>query len=142
MFEIRKDPRVSATQDDFEAQFALRLSIRDKLSEVHEAINAMRALRSQVDGWEKRAQDARGGEAIGPAASALKEVHLGAFRDCHDADTVASWMFPDDRGAGRAALRRLCKGHGREEDEDQPKARTPNHVASRTPWYKSPALTS
>src|SRR3989442_15483506 len=71
-FEIRKDPRVAATQADLDEQFALRLSIRDKLSEVHEAINAMRALRAQVEGWEKRAKDAAGGDTIGPAASSLK----------------------------------------------------------------------
>ncbi len=71
-FEIRKDPRTSATQADFDAQFGLRLRIRDKLSEVHEAINAMRGLRGQVEGWEKRASDAGDAGGIAPAASSLK----------------------------------------------------------------------
>src|SRR5256712_5949482 len=70
--EIRKDPRVSATQADFDAQFALRLRIRDKLSEVHDAINAIRALKTQIDGWEKRAMDAGGASRIGRAAASLK----------------------------------------------------------------------
>jgi len=70
--EIRKDPRVSATQGDFDAQFALRLRIRDKLSEVHDAINAIRALKTQIDGWEKRAMDAGGASRIGRAAASLK----------------------------------------------------------------------
>ncbi|TMG37902.1 MAG: glycosyl hydrolase [Chloroflexi bacterium] len=70
--EIRKDPRVSATQADFDAQFALRLRIRDKLSEVHDAINAIRALKTQIDGWEKRAKDAGGASRIGRAAESLK----------------------------------------------------------------------
>jgi photosystem II stability/assembly factor-like uncharacterized protein len=52
--EIRKDPRVTATQEDFDAQFELLLQIRDKLSETHTTINQIRALRDQVEGWVKR----------------------------------------------------------------------------------------
>jgi hypothetical protein len=70
-FEIRKDPRVSATQADFDAQFALRMRIRDKLTEVHEAINGIRALRTQIEGWEKRAEGS-GGARLRRAAGALK----------------------------------------------------------------------
>jgi photosystem II stability/assembly factor-like uncharacterized protein len=71
-FEISKDPRVSATQADFDAQFALRLRIRDKLSEVHEAINSMRALRAQIEGWEKRAEGTSGAGRLKRGAEALK----------------------------------------------------------------------
>jgi photosystem II stability/assembly factor-like uncharacterized protein len=71
-FEIRKDPRVSATQADLDAQFDLRLRIRDKLSEVHEAINTIRALRAQVEGWEKRAEGSGGAARLRRAATALK----------------------------------------------------------------------
>src|SRR5262249_32713658 len=39
--EIRPDPRVSVSQADLEAQFALLVLIRDKLSETHDAINQM-----------------------------------------------------------------------------------------------------
>src|SRR2546428_566860 len=70
--EIPKDPRVSATQAAFDPQFALRLRIRDKLSEVHDAINAIRALKTQIEGWEKRAKDAGQSSRIGRAAAALK----------------------------------------------------------------------
>src|SRR4029077_6862107 len=70
-FEIRKDPRMSATQADFDAQFALRMRIRDRLTEVHEAINGIRALRSQIEGWEKRAEGS-GGARLRRAAGALK----------------------------------------------------------------------
>src|SRR5213594_3555938 len=74
--EIRKDPRVSATQADFDAQFALRLRIRDKLSEVHEAVNAIRALRTQIEGWEKRAEGSSGAR-LRRAAGALKSKMAG-----------------------------------------------------------------
>jgi hypothetical protein len=42
---IVKDPRVRATGRDLAAQFALHLAIRNKLSEVHGAINDIRAAR-------------------------------------------------------------------------------------------------
>lgn len=75
-FEIRKDPRASATQADFEAQFALRMKIRDKITEVHEAINAIRALRTQIEGWEKRAEGS-GGARLRRAAASLKTKLAG-----------------------------------------------------------------
>jgi hypothetical protein len=71
-FEIRKDPRVSATQADLDAQFALRLRIRDKLTEVHEAINAIRSVRQQIEGWEKRAEGSGGAARLRRGASSLK----------------------------------------------------------------------
>src|SRR5262249_3564239 len=52
--EVRKDPRVAATQEDLEAQHRLLLRIRDLLSETHDAINAMRDLRGQLVGWRRR----------------------------------------------------------------------------------------
>ncbi len=53
-FEIRKDPRVPATQQDLEAQFDLLLKIRDKLSETQQAVNTIRTLKGQLAGWKER----------------------------------------------------------------------------------------
>ena len=55
-FEIVKDPRVEATQDDFNAQFELLTRIRDKLSATHESIVRLRSVRQQVDEWVARAE--------------------------------------------------------------------------------------
>src|SRR5437879_13816089 len=52
------------------------MRIRDKLSEVHEAINAIRALRTQIEGWEKRAEGS-GGARLRRAAGALKTKMAG-----------------------------------------------------------------
>ncbi|MHB8647153.1 MAG: WD40/YVTN/BNR-like repeat-containing protein [Thermomicrobiales bacterium] len=54
-FDIHKDPRVAASDDDLRAQFALALQIRDKLSETNDTILQIRELRAQIDGWEQRA---------------------------------------------------------------------------------------
>jgi hypothetical protein len=53
-FEIRKDPRTKATQEDLQAQFDLLLAIRDKLSQTHEAVNTVRSIRQQIEEWERR----------------------------------------------------------------------------------------
>jgi photosystem II stability/assembly factor-like uncharacterized protein len=53
-FEVRKDPRVSTTQEDFEAQFDLLMKIRDKLDEAHKTVLRGRELRDQIESWRER----------------------------------------------------------------------------------------
>ncbi|MBO0782280.1 MAG: hypothetical protein J2P37_25965, partial [Ktedonobacteraceae bacterium] len=72
-FEIQKDPRVQATQQDLEAQFTLLLRIRDKLSETHEAITTLRDIRQQIEQWEQRTQESEQHDAIVDAGKAVKE---------------------------------------------------------------------
>jgi hypothetical protein len=57
-FDIRLDPRVTATQADMQAQFDLWLKIRDKLSETHEAINRLRRVKEQVAAWQRQLREA------------------------------------------------------------------------------------
>jgi photosystem II stability/assembly factor-like uncharacterized protein len=56
-FEIRKDPRLQTTQDDFNKQFALLSRIRDKLTETHNAVAQIRDVRRQLDDLLKRIGD-------------------------------------------------------------------------------------
>ncbi|MEK7861656.1 MAG: glycosyl hydrolase, partial [Chloroflexota bacterium] len=70
-FEIRKDPRVSATQTDLEAQFALAMKVHGKLSETHATVNAARALKKQLELWEARAKEQGGQRRLVTAAGAL-----------------------------------------------------------------------
>lgn len=72
-FTIHKDPRVAATQADLEEQLALRLKIRDKLSETHDAINLLRNIRQQVEEWERRTQERQEHESITKLGKSLKE---------------------------------------------------------------------
>jgi photosystem II stability/assembly factor-like uncharacterized protein len=73
---VLKDPRVQATQQDFDEQFALLIAIRDKLSETHDAINALRSVKQQVDEWERRLalqpEDGSASEPLKEAAGELK----------------------------------------------------------------------
>ncbi len=72
-FEVRSDPRVAASNEDFRTQFDLLLGLRDKLSEVHTAINQVRALRRRAEDWLKRARDKPELEKVAAAAKTLIE---------------------------------------------------------------------
>ena len=71
-FDMVKDPRVAATQEDFDAQFDLLIHIRDKLSETHDNINMLRSARSQVEEWASRARGTPAEEAVSSASESLK----------------------------------------------------------------------
>ena len=76
-FEIRKDPRVSATQEDLDAQFALLIKIRDKLSQTQDAINSIRNVKGQLEGWKQRPGTS---ETVLDAAASL-EGKLGGIEE-------------------------------------------------------------
>jgi len=70
--ELLKDPRSSATQADLEAQYAFVLGIRDKVSEVHQAIRDIRQVRDQLGDLEARF-NGDGFEDLVAATKALDE---------------------------------------------------------------------
>ncbi len=76
-FEIVKDPRVNASQEDFDAQFEMLRKIQDKLSAVHTGINQIREIRTQVEAWEKRTADRDDAVPVHEAAEELKKALTG-----------------------------------------------------------------
>ncbi len=50
-FEVRKDPRLKTTQEEFDKQLSLLTQIRDKLTETHEAIIRIREVKKQLEDW-------------------------------------------------------------------------------------------
>ena len=70
-FDLVKDPRVSATQADFDAQFGLLIAIRDKLSETHDGVNRLRSARAQAREWANRAKGTSAERPVADAADAL-----------------------------------------------------------------------
>ena len=70
-FDLVKDPRVDATQKDFDAQFELLIQLRDKLSETHDNINRLRSARDQVGQWSSRAKGTAAEEAVSTASESL-----------------------------------------------------------------------
>ena len=65
-FEIRRDPRTTASDADLQAQFDFMVKIRDRLSEVTDAVNRLRDARRQVEQREK--------QAAGPAGKPRADV--------------------------------------------------------------------
>ncbi len=56
-FEIIKDPRISASQADLQAQFDFLMEIRDKLTQTHESIVQIREIRQQINSFTARIED-------------------------------------------------------------------------------------
>jgi photosystem II stability/assembly factor-like uncharacterized protein len=70
-FEVRKDPRIPTSDADLRAQFDLLIAIRDRLSEIHTAVNIIRSIRKQTEEWESRTKEH---EAHGTVAAAAKDL--------------------------------------------------------------------
>ena len=73
-FEIRLDPRSSATPADLEAQFVFLRDVRDKVTEVNESVGRVRDLRAQINTFLKRLPaQAAGADTVRAAGKALVE---------------------------------------------------------------------
>jgi photosystem II stability/assembly factor-like uncharacterized protein len=71
--EVRKDPRLSTTDADFAKQYDLLRKIRDKLTETHDAVARIRAVREQVRGAAARAKTTPAAAEVAAAAEALEK---------------------------------------------------------------------
>lgn len=74
--EIKKDPRISATQEELDESFGLMVKIRDKYSETSDAIYQLRSVLKQVEDCERRAQGRSGSSAVTKAAIEVREKLL------------------------------------------------------------------
>jgi hypothetical protein len=72
-FEVKPDPRLSASAADYAKQLELGLKIRDKVTETHNAIIQIRDVRKQVDDLLKRVAGQPGFKVINDAATPLKK---------------------------------------------------------------------
>jgi len=81
-FNVMKDPRVKATQDDLQKQFDLLVRIRDRVSAADDAVQQIRDVKEQIDAAAKRAKalPAGKGAAIARAADSL-QAKLGAVEE-------------------------------------------------------------
>jgi hypothetical protein len=68
-FEIRKDPRLNTTPQDYERQLEVAMQIHNKLSQTNEAVIQIRDIRKQLDAYTERVKDAK----VVDAAKALNQ---------------------------------------------------------------------
>ncbi len=76
-FEVVPDPRAQATAADLAAQYDFLVATRDRLSETHRQIKAVRDLRGQLETLESRAAaapDAEAGKALAERSKKLREA--------------------------------------------------------------------
>jgi photosystem II stability/assembly factor-like uncharacterized protein len=71
-FDVKKDPRVEFTGDDLAKQFDLLMKIRDKFTEMSDAIIQIRDVRKQIDDITNRVKDQPAGSSVADAAKSLK----------------------------------------------------------------------
>jgi hypothetical protein len=67
-FEVRKDPRLTISQADYEKRFALHKKVRDKLTETHDAIVRIRDVRDQLKSVADRSRAAGLDTSVAAAA--------------------------------------------------------------------------
>ncbi|MBI5216910.1 MAG: glycosyl hydrolase [Ignavibacteriae bacterium] len=72
-FEIRKDPRILTTQGQFKEQFDFLIRIRDKVTEAHDAVNAIRDIRNQTNDLVKRLEKHAKKDTISSLAKKLND---------------------------------------------------------------------
>ena len=85
-FEVAKDPRNGATQEDLDAQYQHAVRLWRRLSDVNEAVNTIRELKRQAGHWT----DA--GEEVGAASRSVSEA-LG--------EVEKELVQVDPKGSGR-----------------------------------------
>ncbi|MGH9703781.1 MAG: hypothetical protein ACRD4K_10435, partial [Candidatus Acidiferrales bacterium] len=54
-FQIKKDPRLPTTQEQYQKQFELLMAIRDKVSATHDAINEIQKTQKQIESVAQKA---------------------------------------------------------------------------------------
>ncbi|MFT6940013.1 MAG: photosystem II stability/assembly factor-like uncharacterized protein [Cyclobacteriaceae bacterium] len=71
-FEIVKDPRLPNTAEDYQKQFDFLITVRDKVSEAHDAIIDIRETKGDIDYFKKKTADEEGFDEIRKMAEDLK----------------------------------------------------------------------
>jgi len=84
-FVVKKDPRLSVTDDDLQQQFTLLSRIRDRVTAANDAVRRIRAVKEQLDGAAARARRLPGGAGgrIAAAADSLKTKLSGVEEEIY-----------------------------------------------------------
>ncbi|MEW6455232.1 MAG: glycosyl hydrolase [Acidobacteriota bacterium] len=70
-FEVKQDPRIKTTAQEFQEQFDLLIKIRDKVSEAHEAVNQIRDIRKQLNDLIKRLKESASEKTLVESANVI-----------------------------------------------------------------------
>lgn len=121
-FEIVKDPRLAATQENFDQQFSLLIQIRDKISETHDAVNTIRSIRQQLEKMVKITEKTPSNQKIVSAAKSIDnklwpvEDELIQFRAKVRRDLIAHPVMLNDKFYSLATFVEEADGRPTEQD--------------------------
>jgi photosystem II stability/assembly factor-like uncharacterized protein len=89
-FELVKDPRTAATDDDLRATYALAREAHELLGRVHDAVLRLRDIRAQAEGWRDRVA----APPIKSAAEALARMLTAVEEELIQVRSDNPRMFP------------------------------------------------
>ncbi|GAG30859.1 unnamed protein product, partial [marine sediment metagenome] len=72
-WQWKKDLRLLTTQEEYQEQFDFLIKIRDKITEVNQAINRLRDVKKQIDVLSKKVKESEKGKEVIEAAKMLKQ---------------------------------------------------------------------
>lgn len=90
--EIKAEPRVRVSQEDFEKQYELASKIRDRISEIHAAVNEIRARRGTLEALRKTAGSSKA-QQIADIESKMAEIE-GRLIQVDSVNLFASLVKP------------------------------------------------
>ena len=71
-FQILKDPRIAASEEDLQSQFHLLIRVRDTIQETNTAVTRIRKVRSRIEEWERHRSRRQTTVEFSTAASRIK----------------------------------------------------------------------
>ena len=79
-FQVKKDPRLSATPEDYARQLEVALQVHGKLSQANQAVVEIRDVRKQLDEYAGRVKDAKVVDAAKALAGKLSAVEEALYQ--------------------------------------------------------------
>ena len=79
-FEIKKDPRLAATPQDFARQLEVALQINGKLDQANQGVVQIRDVRKQLEDYAARVKDAKVGDSAKALAKRLTSVEEALYQ--------------------------------------------------------------
>ena len=79
-FEVKKDPRLSATPEEYARQLEVALQIHNKLTQSNDAVVKIREIRKQLDEYAERVKDQKVVDAAKALAKNLTAVEEALYQ--------------------------------------------------------------
>ena len=79
-FEVKKDPRIATTPEEFARQLAVALQVRDKLTATNQAVIDIREIRKQLNEYAERVKNPKITQAAHALAKKLTDVEEAIYQ--------------------------------------------------------------